>query len=74
MCTFKTVFLIVVCFCSFQRNSISPAEREKYRPRTPQESEHKKVKKEEKDIGHVSMKVRIVLNTINVSVFLTVCY
>ncbi|XP_063909738.1 transducin-like enhancer protein 4 isoform X2 [Zophobas morio] len=36
------------------RNSISPAEREKYRPRTPQESEHKKPKKEEKDMGHHS--------------------
>lgn len=31
------------------RNSISPAEREKYRPRSPPESEHKKLKKEEKD-------------------------
>ncbi|XP_059490113.1 transducin-like enhancer protein 4 isoform X2 [Neocloeon triangulifer] len=31
------------------RNSISPAEREKYRPRSPPEVEHKKVKKEEKD-------------------------
>ncbi|CAH1407562.1 unnamed protein product [Nezara viridula] len=31
------------------RNSISPAEREKYRPRSPPEPEHKKVKKEEKD-------------------------
>lgn len=67
------MFNQIVIFFSFQRNSISPAEREKYRPRTPQESEHKKVKKEEKDIGHVSMKVRIVLNTINVSVFLTFC-
>jgi groucho len=38
----------------FQRNSISPAEREKYRPRTPQENEHKKPKKEEKDMGHHS--------------------
>ncbi|KAK9712321.1 WD domain, G-beta repeat [Popillia japonica] len=36
------------------RNSISPAEREKYRPRTPQEPDHKKVKKEEKDLGHHS--------------------
>lgn len=36
------------------RSSISPAEREKYRPRSPPEiSEHKKLKKEEKD-GHVS--------------------
>lgn len=42
----------------FQRNSISPAEREKYRPRTPQEPEMKKPKKEEKDLGHVSIKVR----------------
>lgn len=48
----------VVCFV-LQRSSISPAEREKYRPRTPQEPEHKKPKKEEKDIGHVSIKVRI---------------
>lgn len=32
-----------------RRNSISPAEREKYRPRSPPEPEHKKVKKEEKD-------------------------
>uniref|UniRef100_A0A023FB07 Putative transducin-like enhancer of split protein n=2 Tax=Triatominae TaxID=70999 RepID=A0A023FB07_TRIIF len=31
------------------RNSISPAEREKYRPRSPPEPDHKKVKKEEKD-------------------------
>nr|CAI5844774.1 unnamed protein product [Callosobruchus analis] len=37
-------------------NSISPAEREKYRPRTPQEPELKKPKKEEKDLGHVSTK------------------
>ncbi|XP_018574154.1 transducin-like enhancer protein 4 [Anoplophora glabripennis] len=36
------------------RNSISPAEREKYRPRTPQEPELKKPKKEEKDLGHHS--------------------
>ncbi|XP_030760957.1 transducin-like enhancer protein 4 isoform X2 [Sitophilus oryzae] len=37
------------------RNSISPVEREKYRPRTPQEpSELKKPKKEEKDMGHHS--------------------
>ncbi|XP_026677658.1 transducin-like enhancer protein 4 [Diaphorina citri] len=37
-----------------QRSSISPAEREKYRPRSPPEiSEHKKLKKEEKD-GHAS--------------------
>ncbi|XP_034241748.1 protein groucho-like isoform X4 [Thrips palmi] len=35
------------------RNSISPAEREKYRPRSPVEPEHKKMKKEEKD-GHAS--------------------
>jgi hypothetical protein len=38
---------------SSQRNSISPAEREKYRPRSPPEPEHKKLKKEEKDC-HVS--------------------
>jgi hypothetical protein len=43
----KTVSLLL------QRNSISPAEREKYRPRSPPESEHKKLKKEEKDC-HVS--------------------
>ncbi|XP_018328388.1 transducin-like enhancer protein 4 isoform X2 [Agrilus planipennis] len=36
------------------RSSISPAEREKYRSRTPSEPEHKKVKKEEKDLGHNS--------------------
>ncbi|XP_060524762.1 transducin-like enhancer protein 4 [Cylas formicarius] len=36
------------------RSSISPAEREKYRPRTPQEPELKKPKKEEKDLGHHS--------------------
>lgn len=41
-------------FNFLQRNSISPAEREKYRPRSPPENEHKKMKKEEKDIGHVS--------------------
>lgn len=47
---------------SLQRNSISPAEREKYRPRTPQEPELKKPKKEEKDLGHVSIKVRSIFN------------
>ncbi|XP_066994084.1 transducin-like enhancer protein 4 isoform X2 [Anabrus simplex] len=31
------------------RNSISPGDREKYRPRSPPEPEHKKLKKEEKD-------------------------
>uniref|UniRef100_A0A1B0GIE9 Groucho/TLE N-terminal Q-rich domain-containing protein n=2 Tax=Lutzomyia longipalpis TaxID=7200 RepID=A0A1B0GIE9_LUTLO len=36
------------------RNSISPTDREKYRPRTPEERELKKVKKEEKDLGHQS--------------------
>lgn len=36
-----------------QRSSISPTEREKYRPRTPDQHEMKKVKKEEKDLGHV---------------------
>ncbi|XP_013140303.1 PREDICTED: protein groucho-like [Papilio polytes] len=34
------------------RNSISPGEREKYRTRSPAEPEHKKLKKEEKDMGH----------------------
>lgn len=34
------------------RNSISPGEREKYRARSPAESEHKKMKKEDKDMGH----------------------
>lgn len=37
-----------------QRNSISPGEREKYRTRSPAEPDHKKLKKEEKDMGHVS--------------------
>lgn len=45
-------FIIKCCFLS-QRNSISPAEREKYRPRSPPEPEIKKLKKEEKD-GHAS--------------------
>ncbi|XP_077291523.1 protein groucho-like isoform X2 [Arctopsyche grandis] len=36
------------------RNSISPGEREKYRPRSPNEPDHKKLKKEEKDLGHQS--------------------
>ena len=40
----------MVCF---QRGSISPGERDKYRPRSPHESEHKKIKKEDKD-GHAS--------------------
>jgi len=40
-------------FVLLQRNSISPAEREKYRARSPPEPELKKVKKEEKD-GHAS--------------------
>ncbi|XP_047996344.1 protein groucho-like [Leguminivora glycinivorella] len=34
------------------RNSISPGEREKYRTRSPAEPDHKKLKKEEKDMGH----------------------
>ncbi|CAK1542103.1 unnamed protein product [Leptosia nina] len=34
------------------RNSISPGEREKYRTRSPMEPDHKKPKKEEKDMGH----------------------
>lgn len=45
-----------------QRNSISPAEREKYRPRSTPDPQHdhlhlsKKMKKEhDKDIGHVSI-------------------
>ncbi len=46
--------LTVVDFSfGLQRNSISPAEREKYRARSPPEIDHKKVKKEEKDC-HVS--------------------
>lgn len=36
------------------RNSISPTEREKYRPRSPDQHDLKKVKKEEKDMGHQS--------------------
>lgn len=36
------------------RNSISPPDREKYRPRSPSDHELKKIKKEEKDLGHVS--------------------
>lgn len=37
------------------RQSISPPEREKYRPRSPSDQhEMKKIKKEEKDMGHVS--------------------
>ncbi|GBP31611.1 Transducin-like enhancer protein 3-B [Eumeta japonica] len=37
---------------SRHRNSISPGEREKYRTRSPAEPDHKKMKKEEKDMGH----------------------
>lgn len=49
---------------SLQRNSISPAEREKYRPRTPQEpTELKKLKKEEKDLGHVSTYIYLFKNS-----------
>lgn len=43
----------VIMDSRLQRSSISPAEREKYRPRSPDAHELKKVKKEEKD-GHVS--------------------
>lgn len=44
-----------MCFF-LQRNSISPSEREKYRPRSPSEQHDlKKVKKEEIDKGHVSI-------------------
>lgn len=53
---------VVECRLSLlQRNSISPAEREKYRPRSTPDPQHehllgKKLKKEQdKDIGHVSI-------------------
>lgn len=36
------------------RNSVSPSDRDKYRPRSPDVHELKKVKKDEKDTGHVS--------------------
>lgn len=57
--------LIAKNLVSFQRNSISPAEREKYsRPRSTPDSQHhdhlhlKKMKKEQdKDIGHVSANI-----------------
>lgn len=43
------------------RNSISPPEREKYRPRSPSDQhELKKIKKEEKDLGHVSFKYSLI--------------
>lgn len=60
-------------FILLQRNSISPAEREKYRPRTSPEPDHKKVKKEDKDMGHVSIKVRIVnfFNYFNINLLLS---
>lgn len=48
------VFLLMNLFFLLQRNSISPGEREKYRTRSPAEPDHKKLKKEEKDMGHVS--------------------
>lgn len=43
------------------RQSISPLEREKYRPRSPSDQHEmsKKIKKEEKDMGHVSYKIYI---------------
>lgn len=37
-----------------QRNSVSPAEREKYRPRSPQEMEDSKRRKEDK-LANVSV-------------------
>lgn len=42
------------------RNSISPTERDKYRPRSPieQMNEMKKMKKDEKD-GHVSLEIKL---------------
>lgn len=37
------------------RNSISPTERDKYRPRSsPEQIDAKKIKKDDKDLGHVS--------------------
>lgn len=50
---FQIVMYWFYAFLFLQRNSISPVEREKYRPRSSPEVEHKKVKKEEKDC-HVS--------------------
>lgn len=47
-------FVIIDFVLLLQRNSISPGEREKYRTRSPAEPDHKKLKKEEKDMGHVS--------------------
>lgn len=48
-------FSVHTCVVLLQRNSISPGEREKYRTRSPAEPDHKKLKKEEKDMGHVSL-------------------
>lgn len=58
--------LNVECFL-LQRNSISPGEREKYRTRSPAEPDHKKLKKEEKDMGHVSYLVSIKQRVLNAS-------
>ncbi|KAJ9589830.1 hypothetical protein L9F63_027910, partial [Diploptera punctata] len=46
--TLTTTVSLLAVF-NLMRNSISPAEREKYRPRSSPEPEHKKLKKEEKD-------------------------
>lgn len=44
-----------MCVFLFQRNSVSPAEREKYRPRSPPELEDSKRRKEDK-LTHVSQR------------------
>lgn len=48
----NSVIIKVNCVL-FQRNSVSPAEREKYRPRSPPEMEDSKRRKEDK-LTHVS--------------------
>lgn len=42
------ILIMIVLFSFLQRNSVSPAEREKYRPRSPVEIEEAKRRKEDK--------------------------
>lgn len=61
-----------MCVFLFQRNSVSPAEREKYRPRSPPELEDSKRRKEDK-LTHVSqgpIKTAETITSKNIQIFL----
>ena len=62
----STVLFLNKFFLQFQRNSVSPAEREKYRPRSPLDNDSDaKRRKEEIKVNHVSHSLLELLNRNN---------